>query len=637
MGRRSKADKSASQEKLRTPQVAMLLVILVFAIYANSFGNAFTNWDDRKLVLDNLQVTEFNLVTAFTPVPGKTFQPLRVLSYAIDHAIWGEKPLGYHLMNTLFHAAASVLLFLAIARLLALMRPDLPTNRWVALLVALLFACHPVNVESVTWISSRKYGLLATFSFLSLYLFLRTPQKGMGIGAAVAMALAMLSSPFGIVLPALFALIGLCRGNLRKQLRDYLPIGIGALIVVPMILVGLFGGSGGPGVEHHVAGKPHYTLFTTFRVLADYAINLALPLFLNNKYPNHMEESLLAPGVVTGLVGIAALGFLVVVRWRAGDRLAALCVGWFVIAWLPVSSLVPTSTTMADRYLYLPAVGVFLGVALALDAWLRPRPALQKPVLVGVGVILLAYSGLTVQRNTVWKDELTLWRDSLDRNPNNPIGQNNYGYALKNAGDQEGAAEHFRRSLELYEPHSEAHQNLGVYLIRKKQWEEAARHLRRALEIREDYPAAWSNLGVCLMETGQAAEAARCFGEAATRSPRKVDYVLNYGVALAQIADFANAELAFDRALALDHNVLLARQIGGTLRGLKQHGLAVKYLRTAQILAPRDASIAVQLARSLAGSGQMAEAVKALEAAVQMKPGDAALTKMLAEAKAAVP
>ncbi|MFT5126581.1 MAG: tetratricopeptide (TPR) repeat protein [Rhodothermales bacterium] len=633
MAAKSKAQKSA----LRSSHCAIILVILVFAIYANSFGNAFTNWDDRKLSLNNLQVTEFDLVATFTPVPGHTFQPLRVLSYAIDFAIWGDNPLGYHLMNTLLHATASVLLFLAIARLLAILRPDLPTNRWVAFGVALLFACHPVNVEAVTWISSRKYGLLATFSFLSLYLFLRTPQKGMGVGSALAMALAMLSSPFGIVWPALFVLIDLCRGELRKRLPVYLPIGVAAVIVVPMILIGLFGGDGGPGVEHHVAGKPHWTFFTTLRVLFDYGVNLTLPLFLNNKYPNEMVKTLFAPGAIIGLFGLLALGWFVWRQWRSGDRLAALCVGWFVIAWLPVSNLVPTSTTMADRYLYLPAVGIFLGVALTLDELLRRRPALQQPVLIAAGVVLLAYSGLTVRRNTVWKNDLTLWADCLARNPDTPIGQNNYGYALKEAGDPEAAAPHFRRSLELFEPHSEAHQNLGVYLLRKKKWQEAAEHLRRAVEIRENYPAAWSNLGVCLMELGQTEEAARCFNEASTRDPRMVDYPLNHGVALAQLADFANAELAFDKALALERSVLLARQIGGTLMATKQFALALKYLRTAQELAPGDVSISVQVARCLAGVGKMPEAIQVLEAALRITPDNAQLAKMWAAAKAAVP
>ena len=350
-----------------------------------------------------------------------------------------------------------------------------------------------------------------------------------------------------------------------------------------------------------------------------------------------MVKTLFTPGAVMGLVGCVAVGWLVLWRWRAGDRLVGLCVGWFVIAWLPVSNLVPTSTTMADRYLYLPAVGVFLGAALALDALVRAKPALQRPVLVAVGILLLFYSGLTVRRNTVWKNDLTLWGDSLARNPDNPIGQNNYGYALKQAGDLETAAIHFRRSLEIFEPHSEAHQNMGVYLLRNKKYAEAAVHLRRALEIQEDYPAAWSNLGVCHMELGQIEESARCFSEASTRDPRMVDYPLNHGVALTQLADFANAELAFDRALALDRSLLLAQQIGGTLMAANQRGLAVKYLRSAQDLAPQNVGNLVRLGRCLATIGKMGEAVLVFESAVRLEPGNEDLGKMLAATKAAVP
>jgi tetratricopeptide (TPR) repeat protein len=611
----------------QTAHCVIALLILVFAIYANSFGNQFTNWDDKKLVLKNAQVTEFNLLATFVPVPGHTYQPLRVLSYAIDYAIWGDNPLGYHLVNTLLHALAAVFLFLAMTRLLRG-----PHSRWLALLVALLFACHPVNTEAVTWISSRKYGLLAAFSFLALYCFLRDKP----IGAAVAMALAMMSSPFGIVLPPLFLWIDFCRGE-GRQWTAYLPIAIASLIVVPMIMVGLFGGGGGPSIEHHVAGKPHYTAFTTLRVLADYARNLALPLFLNNKYPNNMVTSLLAPGAILGLLGCAALGWLVLRRWRAGDRMPALCAGWFVIAWLPVSNLVPTSTTMADRYLYLPAVGIFMGLALALDALVRRKPTLTQPIFIAAGVVLLAYSGLTIQRNTVWKNNLSLWGNCLERDPNNPIGHNNYGDALREAGDIETAAQHYKRSLELFEPHSEAHQNMGVYLIKKQQWEAAAKHLRRALEIRADYPAAWSNLGVCQMNLQQPGEAASCFAKAERLDPRRVGYPLNQGVALTQLAKFAEADAAFSRALALERSVLLARQVAGTLIAAKQYPMALPYLRAAQELAPQDLSIARQHASCLAKAGRVADAIAVLEAALRVKPDDEALTKMLAAAKAAGP
>ena len=625
----AKRKKKAEQHELQTAHCVIGLLILVLAIYANSFGNQFTNWDDKKLVLENPQVTEFDFVATFVPVPGHTYQPLRVLSYAIDYGIWGDNPLGYHIGNTVLHALASIFLFLAMARLLP--------NRGMALLVALLFAVHPVNVESVSWISSRKYGLLATFGFLSLYCYLRSPQKGMAIGAAVAMALAMMSSPFGIVLPALFVLIDLCRCELRKRVKLLLPIAIAAAVVVPMILIGLFGGGGGPSVEHHVEGKPHWTFFTTLRVLFDYGVNLTLPLFLNNKYPNHMDQSLFAPGPLIGLFGCLALGWLVVKRWRCGDRMPAMCAGWFFIAWLPVSNLVPTSTTMADRYLYLPAVGVFMGLAFALNALIARKPEWRQAVFIAVGVILLAHCGFTVKRNTVWKNNLTLWADCLAKDEKNPIGQNNYGDALREFGDIETAAIHYQRSLDLYEPHSEAHQNMGVYLIRKERWEEAVKHLRRALEIRDHYAAAWSNLGVCLMNLGDTQEAASCFDRAEQLDPRMDDYPLNHALARLQLGEYEKASEAFERALALDHSPLRAREIGGTLVASSRFEDALPYLRTAHELAPQDPSIAAQFADCLAKARRLSEAVQVLEAGLRANPGNATLTRMLEKAKAVGP
>jgi hypothetical protein len=159
-----------------------LILILAGIVYANSLSNAFVYWDDPDLVLENTAIRSLdfqNTLRIFTPKVGHTYQPVRVLSYAIDYHLWQLNPVGYHAENTLLHAVSAIFLYLVLVRVLNEIRHNRSeaSNRLVALVSVLLFVVHPVNVESVAWISSRKYGLLAFFSFLSLYSFVRSSEK----------------------------------------------------------------------------------------------------------------------------------------------------------------------------------------------------------------------------------------------------------------------------------------------------------------------------------------------------------------------------------------------------------------------------------------------------------------------------
>ena len=438
-------------------------------------------------------------------------------------------------MNALLHGGAAFALLLLAMALLRELRSsqDLERQRLLALGVALIFLLHPVNVESVAWVSSRKYNLLALFSFLSFWSYLRSAHVLCGI----TLFLALLSSPFGVTIPAIILLFELS----RRQWKRLIPVGLASIVAMPLIALGLFGGKA-EVVQYHT--KAVWSLWTMLRVFADYAINLVCPLFLNNKYPNILLTSPANPRVLLGLALLAASIWFVWREWRAGRCAAPFCIGWFLIGLAPVSNLIPISTTMADRYLYLPAVGLFLGLALLLD---RLDTGKLRIVL---GVLLLALLIGSVTRVRVWRDSRSLWTDSLAKNANNPIASNCLGMALETAGDAEAAGPHFKRAADDAN-YANAQLNYGIWLLKRKQLDACIGPLRQAVDVAPHLAIAWQNIGVYHSQRGELQESLEALQQAVQIDPEVGEAQKNLGLALAKLDRNEEAIAALQRGVEL--------------------------------------------------------------------------------------
>ena len=532
------------------------LVALVFAIYANSLNHAFTNWDDDHLVLNNPAVQSISM-DIWQPKAGQTYQPLRVFSYQLNHAVHGFEPLGYHLINTLLHAIAVVFLWLFLRAGLPKLGVDGPEH--VALFVALLFAVHPVNVESVTWITSRKYGLLAAFGFLSLWLYAREQR----LPAVIAALCATLSSPFGVTIPALIVLYDFCRGcELRKSWKRQAPFAVCVLAVLPLA-AGIFSSSGGRGEVVKSGLNPAWAFFSMLRCVFDYARNLVMPLWLNNRYPDHVSTSLFSLKILLAIAGIIAITFWAWRRAKAGDRLPLFCAGWVLLTWLPVSGLVPISTMMADRYLYLPAVGVFLAVVLRV----------RSSHILGVIVAIFAIG--TVVRNGVWRDSRSLWTDSVAKNAQNYAAQVALALALEDDGEDQQAAACYEAALALNDDFFLAQLNVGLLGLKLGQLNQAEVHLKRAIELEPGHIAARLNLGLAQMAAERPEDAKATF----------------------------RALLAINETNADAHNALATLLDGGD---------AITHYRRAQELRPQDPRLRCNLARALRDAGELDPALATL-------------------------
>lgn len=545
----------------------VLLVFLTLGIYLQTGSYEFTNWDDPMLILNNRDVRSLTPAAAidiFTPQKGHTFQPLRVLSYAIDYKLGGNdyNPRIFHLVNVAFHLSAVLLLFAAVRAAMA----RLPFTRELAeekrliaaALCAGLFAAHPVNVESVAWCASRKYGLLATFSFSSFWLFIlgtsARPRVPYLIGSFACFVLAILSSPFGVVIPLLMGLYLYCLeadhsplAVISKHRLALAPYLAGFVIAVPALAILLIRSeSGGVSTDFHT-GSQFDTLVAMLSVVTRYAGNLVAPLWLNNRYPNYTFNSPFNLKVMLGvllLIGPVIAGIMA--SWPRRKAIL-FCLGWTAICLAPVSNLIPISTLIADRYLYLAAVGLFFGLATLL-AHLLPT----KGFIAVSAALLACYGALAFQRTQIWESSLTLWRDSLQKDSRNDIALNNMGTALKNVDRHADSIEWYEKCLALNPNYVDAHANLGAAYIHQGLYAQAQAPLKKAITLDPKHHLSWYNLGVCFADQKQPEQALESYQKAVALQPDNVKYLTNLGAIYFARKDYKSAEHHYQKALQIE-------------------------------------------------------------------------------------
>lgn len=614
------------------------IVLLALAVYGNSLTNHFTNWDDPTLVVENVSIRSLdfnNLLSIFTPKSGHTYQPVRVLSYALDYYIWELNPIGYHLANTLLHLLSAIILYLLLTSVLNQIRGDnfRDSNGTIALFAALLFVIHPVNVEAVAWIASRKYVLLTFFYFLSFYLYIKSSAKEQHsilpyLLSILTCILALLSSPFAVTLPGLLILYDYCRfhdifpwKNIKKRLYYYTPY-ISLTLIQCIILANVLSTGPDPTVKQHYLDNPLYTFFTMFRVLYDYTKNILFPFWLNNRYVDYISTSFFEYKVIISLCVIIFLVILLFIQVKKGEKLTLFCIGWFFITWLPVSNIIPISTTMADRYLYLPGVGLFLGFSLLVHKVLaRFFSKIFLPIMITSLILIFSLSFLTIQRNKVWANSLSLWEDSLSKAPNSPIAHKNLADALEERGRRDEAIGHYLEALRLKPDYAQAHNNFGLVLASEGKYQEAIDHYHRALRLKNEYASAHNNLALALLQTGKIEKATRHLYAAVLLKPDWAEAHSNLGNVLFTQGRFNEAVTEYMEALRLKpnqagihHNLAMAlSRLGKIEEAIEQFFEVVR-------LQPNSASAHNDLGVALASTGNLQGAIEHYTKALEIQP-----------------
>ncbi|MBN1676522.1 MAG: tetratricopeptide repeat protein [Kiritimatiellae bacterium] len=641
-----------------------VLVLLVLGVFLQTVRYAFTNYDENFQVVDNPLIRSLapaNMARIFSRFSLTNYYPVRVLSFAVDYAVWGLDPSGYHLTNVLVHAANVWLLWLLAAGLLASRAPDARTGAaasgpgWAAACAfcgAGLFAVHPVVVEPVAWVGGREELLMLLFGLLCLH----AHRKALAAGAAarawrwralavLACVLSCLSNVVGAIVPAIVlahdsCLHGAGRGSdpasehahpARPACSWYLlPIGL-VTVVIKKVADHLARPVGwvAEGTDLSIAARL-LTIPDTFWLNVR---TLLWPRHLAVIYPAQVPTGILEPGVILGVVLIGAVAAWIGFSRR---RRPLLCFGfvWFVLGLAPSAQILPHHIFRADRFLYLPLAGLALAVSAGLGVWPR-RAALRRPVL-GVAVLLLAGLGfLSARRAAVWRDSLTLFRDCLQTHPESVKALVNVGDALLREGRLAEAMPAFSRALALDPDDADAHFNCANALLKAGSIELAAFHYSQAVALFPAHVRAHNNLGTVLLRKRELAAAERHFRHAVQVDPRNVDYRCNLGAVLADLGQLDAALTELREVLELFPGSTAARFNMGLIHARKGDWQAAR--RCYEDVLARDAAhfpAAYQLGRLLARQGDRAGAMAALARAVQLRPDHAGAAELLAELRA---
>jgi tetratricopeptide (TPR) repeat protein len=602
-----------------------LLAITVLA-YLPALQNGFI-WDDNHYVTENLVLRSFDGLQRLWLQPQSVpqYYPVTFTSFWLEYHLWGLQPFGYHFVNVLLHAANAGLLWLVLRRIGV-------RGAWMA---AALFAVHPMQVESVAWITERKNVLSGLFFFAAFlaYLEAETPDVVAGhVGIRwrpylMALALfiaALLSKSVTCSLPAVLLLVlWWQRGALDR--RTVLRLG-------PMFAVGLIMAGITVWIErYHVGAEGQAFSLTAIartlvagRVLWFYPHILLWPHNLTFIYPRwtidtHVWWQYVFPAAATA--AIAAL-FLARGRIGRGPLVAALCYAGALTPALGFISAYPMRYSfVADHFAYLPIAGLMV-LAVAGGARLLDRvPDLSRaPAQVALGgSVLLTLGLLTTAQAGVYRDLRTLWTDTVAKNPGSWMAHNNLGTVLNDAGDVDGAVAHYLESLRLNPDDPEAHTNLGNALAGKGQLDVAISHYRAALQLQPGFATAHHDLGIALKARGRIDEAAAEFREAVRLQPDNAEahYALgllsgargNTDEAINQFTLAAQARPDFADA---QYNLAVALGMVG-----KIDQAVTRYRETLRIR-PDDAKAHNNLGTVLAQAGRVDEAVTHFNRALQL-------------------
>jgi Flp pilus assembly protein TadD len=526
---------------------AALLLALVVVTYLPVLSAGYI-WDDDAYVTDNPVLKDARgLVAAWTRLDATPqYYPLTHTSLWIDHALWGMRPLGYHVVNVLLHAAASIVLW----RLLAML--ELPG----AFLAAAIFAVHPVHVESVAWITERKNTLSCLLALGAAFQFLRPqPRRGW---AAVLYAGALLSKTVTATLPVVLALVlWWKRGKVSRA---------EAVWLAPMLAAGAVLGSITRHLESTQLGASGGTWALTLaertvlagRIVWFYLAKLFAPIEPIFIYPRWKVDASGLVAWIAPVAVVAALLALFSLRDRIG-RGAFVSLASFIVMLAPASGYFDVYPMryawVADHFQYMASIAVIAGVVAVAASWARGR---WTRVLAAIVVAALSVRSFVHAR--AFHDEETLWRDTLARNPAAWIAHNNLGIRLAERGENAEAEAHFRKVLELEPEHSGALANLGYLLDREGRDAEAAEVLARAASARPDDADARAHLVRVLLRLGRPADALPYALDAARLRPDDPEILCDAGTLLAASGRATEAIPLLERALSLRPDFSRARE-----------------------------------------------------------------------------
>ncbi len=614
--------------------VCLVLAAVVLLVFWPAVGCDFTNFDDPAYFSENPHVLGglnwLNVKWALRTTDNCSWYPVTWLSFLLDASLFGRGAAGPHLMNVLYHAANTVLVFLLLRRLTGAL--------WRSVLIAALFALHPLHVESVAWVAERKGLLSALFGLLTLGAYARYVEQAQGQSlkakvwyglALVGFALGLMSKPMLVNLP--FAMFLLDYWPLRRlenkspaerrllwlrlvlEKTPFLLLSLASSIITVWVhkeyeaLVPLANASVATRLQSAVVSCAQYL------GKAVWPVRLALPY----PYAGQVPLSL-------SILGLALVTSLSLAAFLLKGRRPYFLVGWFwyLVMLVPVLGLIQWgSQAMADRFTYVPLLGLFL---LAVWAAAEPRICRRVPRWARVGVALLVLGACTLRTQDqlrYWRNSESLFRHALVVTGDNLTALNNLGAWLTVQKRPAEALAFLRRALQMNPANADTYYNLGNALAAQGRFDEAATNFQAAVALKLDYYQARNNLAKALTKLGRLSEASEQYQLALQQRPDDPMLHKNLAEALGAGGNFDGATAQYQSALALkpgDADTHYALGIALAVQGKWTEAIH-HYTETLRLM-PDHPEAHYNLGYALKVQGKFEQAARHLQEAVRLRP-----------------
>ena len=555
--------------------LGLVLVAMTLALYSPASRSQFLSFDDDRYVTDNAQIRDgFHsglLTWAFTSFDQANWHPLTWLSHALDCQLFHLNPAGHHSTNLVFHAANALLLFLILQWFTG--------YTWRSLMVAALFAVHPLNVESVAWIAERKNVLCMFFCLLAVAAYgwyVRKPGIGRYALVAVLVAMSLMSKPMAVTLPLLLLVLDYWPlGRMRlpegaestRQDDGGSPVftaptvGFGKLFLekIPLLALSVGGAiltmmaqRAGGAVLTSAEHSPQLRIENAVVCYAIYLKNAIWPAGLAALYP--YPHAIPFWKVVLSAACLFTIT-LVVLKYRERRYLAA---GWFWFlgTMVPMIGLLQVGNqAMADRYTYLPMIGIFILIVWAAAEW-AGNLQIWNNCMAGAGVLaVLGFAAVTHTQLAYWRDDASLWAHALEVTRDNFVAENSFGVALMKQNRREEGIAHFR-AAEGIEPKDPSNQlNLGLYAQEQGDLQQAAARYEWVLQLATDTQlrgSAYSNLGIIEFARHDYPRAQRSFESAIQLNRLHPTFFLDLGLIAQKNGDWNGAAENFTRLAKME-------------------------------------------------------------------------------------
>ena len=550
---------------------ALTIIFITFLTYSNTFNAPFV-FDDTTNIVENHRIKDIsNIPSFFTNIMGLPImaRPLTAATFAINYYLGGLNTTGYHIVSLLLHIANGLLLYFLIKITAGYLKyPDEKKTGLIALFSALLFTAHPIQTESVTYIVTRSALLSTFFFFLGIILFTRAAGTE-GRKRILYTTLLFITSLLGMasreefflfpLMLILYDLYFVSKREFKTVLRHWnihLPVITTLGYVFYIVMTFDYGTHAGFGVK---AITPFDYLMTQFNVHWTYIRLLLLPINQNLDYDYPIAKTLFELPTIFSFIGYVGI-------WGAGIYLyrkkpvISFCLLWFMITLFPSSSFMPIIDVIFEHRVYLPSVGFFIAVLVAIEGGLArwgDRLAYSKKAIVSVMItVMLALSVATYARNTLWKDKVALWEDVLRSSPDKSRPHNYLGLAYTDQGRIDEAINEYQTAIKLNPYDYMAASNLGNAYFNQRRVDEAFNEYQSAIKLRPDYVKAHYNLGVAYESQNRIDEAISAYQTALSYDPGHVNAHNNLGIVYIRQGRVAAAINEFQFAVRLNPDFL---------------------------------------------------------------------------------